>query len=194
LPVMMAGLVPDLINPSFGQSLFLPIYPTHALVNLTVLLTCGKIPNVSIGYRKGGKRWPTSSHHKRFATTAVLPSLVCPTTGSPTIYALVVGCRLICALTAGSRSGGAMIAASCILIPLPKFALCLGCPVEVLEVNNPDDRDRGNPLLKPTPFPGDLGPDEPTRRCPHCLALVHRRDEQSGKCPACGGILLRLWR
>jgi len=34
--------------------------------------------------------------------------------------------------------------------------------------------------------------DEPTRRCPHCRALICQRHEQHGCCPACGGILLSL--
>jgi hypothetical protein len=37
-----------------------------------------------------------------------------------------------------------------------------------------------------------LSLDEPTRRCPHCRALVRRCDEQRGQCPACGGVLLSL--
>ena len=41
--------------------------------------------------------------------------------------------------------------------------------------------------------PGDLGPDEPTRRCVHCKALIRRRDEQRGTCPNCGRLLARLW-
>ncbi len=35
-------------------------------------------------------------------------------------------------------------------------------------------------------------PDEATRRCPHGRAPVRRRDGQQGRCPACGGMLLRL--
>jgi len=34
--------------------------------------------------------------------------------------------------------------------------------------------------------------DEPTRRCPHCRALIRQRHEQQGCCPACGDILSSL--
>ena len=39
---------------------------------------------------------------------------------------------------------------------------------------------------------GDLGPDEPTRLCPHCQTVIRRKDERAGACPECGGRLLSL--
>lgn len=37
-------------------------------------------------------------------------------------------------------------------------------------------------------------PTEPMRRCsnPYCKHLLTRRDEQAGKCPLCGWLLLTL--
>jgi hypothetical protein len=35
-------------------------------------------------------------------------------------------------------------------------------------------------------------PDEATRRCSYGRVPVHRRGGQHGRCPVCGGMLLRL--
>ena len=39
---------------------------------------------------------------------------------------------------------------------------------------------------------GDLGPDEPTRRCPDCQGVIRRRDELARRCPGCGSVLVSL--